>query len=42
MNLRRTAAGTVAALSLLASGVGIGVAVSAGAADEPVVVSQWW
>ena len=41
MNLRRTAVGTVAALSLLASGVGIGVAVSAGAAaDEPVVVTR--
>jgi quercetin dioxygenase-like cupin family protein len=43
MNLRRTAASTVAGLSLLASGVGIGVAVSAGAADEPappVVVTR--
>jgi hypothetical protein len=40
MHLRRTAASTVAGLSLLASGVGIGVAVSAGAADEPVVVTR--
>jgi quercetin dioxygenase-like cupin family protein len=40
MNLRRTAAGTVAALSLLASGVGLGVAVPAGAADPPVVVTR--
>ena len=41
MTLRRTtAAGTVAALSLLASGVGIGVAVSAGAAEDPVVVTR--
>ena len=41
MNLRRTAVGTVAALSLLASGVGIGVAVSAGAAEpSPVVVTR--
>ena len=36
MNLRRTTTTTVAGLSLLASGVGIGVAVSAGAADQAV------
>ena len=40
MNLRRTAATTAAGLSLLVSGVGIGVAVSADAADEPVVVTR--
>jgi hypothetical protein len=40
MNLRRTAVGTTAALSLLASGVGIGLAVSAGAADDPIVVTR--
>ncbi len=40
MNIRRTAAGSAAALSLLASGVGIGLAVSAEAADEPVVVTR--
>ena len=39
-NLRRTTAGAIGALSLLASGVGVGVAVSAGAADEPVVVTR--
>ena len=39
MNLRRTALSGVAGLSLLASGVGLGVAVSAGAADDPVPVS---
>jgi hypothetical protein len=40
MNLRRTALSAAAGLSLLASGVGIGVAVSAGAADDPVVVTR--
>jgi quercetin dioxygenase-like cupin family protein len=40
MNLRRTAAATVAGLSLLGSGTAIGVAVSAGAADDPVVVTR--
>ena len=40
MNLRRTAVWHGRRLSLLASGVGIGVAVSAGAADEPVVVTR--
>ncbi len=39
MFLRRTALSGVAGLSLLASGVGIGVAVSANAADDPVPVS---
>ena len=38
MNLRRTALSGVAGLSLLASGVGLGVAVSAGAAEDPPVV----
>jgi mannose-6-phosphate isomerase-like protein (cupin superfamily) len=40
LNTRRTAAGAVVALSLLAGGVGIGVAVSAGAAEDPVVVTR--
>jgi Cupin len=43
MNLRRTTVTTIVALSLLASGVGVGVAVSAGAAlstGEPVVVTR--
>ena len=39
MNLRRTAVGATAALSLLASGAAIGVAVSAGAADDPAPVT---
>jgi quercetin dioxygenase-like cupin family protein len=39
MNLRRTAVGATAALSLLASGTAIGVAVSAGAADDPAPVT---
>jgi quercetin dioxygenase-like cupin family protein len=39
MNLRRTALSGVAGLSLLASGVGLGIAVSAGAADDPVPVT---
>ena len=39
MNLRRTAVGATAALSLLASGAGIGLAVSAGAADDPAPVT---
>jgi len=38
MFLRRTVLSGVAGLSLLASGVGLGVAVSAGAADDPPVV----
>ncbi len=40
MNLRRTAAGAVASLSLLASGAAIGVTVSADAVDDPVVVTR--
>jgi hypothetical protein len=40
MNPRRTAVSTLAGLSLLAAGIGIGVTVSAGAADEPVVVTR--
>ena len=40
MSLRRTALSTAAGLSLVASGAGIGVTVSAGAADEPVVVTR--
>ena len=39
MKLRRTALSGVAGLSLLASGVGIGAAVTANAADDPVPVS---
>jgi quercetin dioxygenase-like cupin family protein len=39
MNLRRTVLSGVAGLSLVGSGVGFGVAVSAGAADDPVPVS---
>jgi quercetin dioxygenase-like cupin family protein len=39
MILRRTVLSGVAGLSLLASGVGLGVAVSAGAADDPTPVS---
>jgi mannose-6-phosphate isomerase-like protein (cupin superfamily) len=40
VNLRRAVVATAAGLSLLVSGVGIGVAVSAGAADDPVVVTR--
>ncbi len=40
MNVRRTALSAAAGLSLLVSGVGIGVAVSAGAARDPVVVTR--
>jgi quercetin dioxygenase-like cupin family protein len=40
MLLRRAVVATAAGLSLLASGVGIGVAVSAGAAEDPVVVTR--
>jgi quercetin dioxygenase-like cupin family protein len=40
MNLRRTVLSTAAGLSLLGSGVGIGDVFSAGAVDEPVVVTR--
>jgi quercetin dioxygenase-like cupin family protein len=40
MDMRRTAVSLLAGLGLLASGVGIGVAVSADAAEDPVVVTR--